>query len=145
MLARFAEDHSQTIDWTLFDAARTRLGPQFVRRLVWFRSDGLNKVDLIELGMRLRAAPALINPAAWLREDAALFGAVTLHDVAEAIEITARDCLERKQPVDELLPAVTRLRSLFSSSVALMEEAANPLVRRKLHVGSTARLIVGTA
>lgn len=122
---------STLVDWTAFQKARTELGAQFVRILGYFREDGIKSLGEIEEAMRAHNATALVNPAHKLKGDARSFGATPLSDLAEAIEVIARDCMENRDTPDEALQHVIDLRPLFEQTLLLLEREANPLVARR--------------
>lgn len=129
---------STLVDWTAFQKARTELGAQFVRILGYFREDGVKSLGEIEEAMRAHNAAALVTPAHKLKGDARGFGATPLSDLAEAIEMIARDCMENRDTPEEALPHVIDLRPLFEKTLVLLEREANPLVARR-PVGSGGR------
>ena len=55
---------------------------------------------------------------------------LTLAEVAELIESTARLCIETHRFPDELVSDVVELRRLFTQTVDQFEKATNPLVTR---------------
>lgn len=124
------EDRS-LVNWSSYAQARAELGANFARILGYFREDGLKSVDAIEAAMRARSAAALVVPAHTLKGEARQFGADTLGDLAEAVEMTARDCVERHDAPDMLLEQVVALRPLFNRTLTALEREANPLVARK--------------
>jgi HPt (histidine-containing phosphotransfer) domain-containing protein len=73
---------------------------------------------------------ALIVPAHTLKGDASQFGAEALADLAEHIESFARQCVEKRQTPEELLPQVVKLRPLFEETLTAFEAETNPLVER---------------
>jgi HPt (histidine-containing phosphotransfer) domain-containing protein len=119
------------IDWTSFSQARAELGANFVRILGYFREDGIKSVSQIEEAMRAQNAAALVIPAHTLKGEARQFGADPLGDLAETIEMIARDCVEHHEAPAEALEHVVKLRPLFESTLSLLEREANPLVARR--------------
>lgn len=119
------------VDWTVFSAARAELGANFVRILGYFREDGLKSLDAIESAMRANNATGLVLPAHTLKGEARQFGAETLADTAETIEAIARDCVEQHDTPEAALSHVVKLRPLFDSTLAILEQEANPLVVRR--------------
>ncbi|PCD02854.1 histidine phosphotransferase [Sphingomonas spermidinifaciens] len=124
-------DDRSLVNWPSYAQARAELGANFVRILGYFREDGLKSVDAIEAAMRARSAVALVVPAHTLKGEARQFGADPLADLAETIEVAARDCVERRDAPDLILEAVVKLRPLFEQTLTLLEREANPLVLRK--------------
>jgi histidine phosphotransfer protein HptB len=119
------------VNWTSFQQARTELGANFVRILGYFREDGVKSVSQIEEAMRAGSAAALVLPAHTLKGESRQFGADPLSELAETIEVTARDCIERHDTPEAALEHVVALRPLFEATLALLEREANPLVARK--------------
>lgn len=124
-------DDRSLVNWSGYAQARAELGANFVRILGYFREDGAKSVDAIEAAMRARSAAGLVVPAHTLKGESRQFGADTLADLAEAIEVAARDCVERHDSPDLLLADVVGLRPLFDATLTLLEREANPLVLRK--------------
>ena len=122
---------SDIIDWEVFMAARSAMGPGFIRILTYFREDGETAIGRIEDAMRRRDTVALVRPAQTLEEGARELGAEPLAELAGKIEDTARRSIEMRSVPDELIPAVARLRTLYNRTVALVEKEINPLVERR--------------
>ena len=122
---------STLVDWRVYAAARAELGAQFVRILGYFREDGTKSVAAIETAMRGGAAAAMVIPAHTLKGEARQFGAEPLAELAERIETIARDCVETRDSPSEALEPVTKLRSVFERTLALLDREANPIVMRK--------------
>lgn len=119
------------IDWNVLSAARIELGANFVRILGYFREDGEKSVAQIEAAMRAGDPIALVLPAHTLKGESSQFGAEALSVVAEAIEMIARDCVERRDDPQQALEHVVRLRPMFQQTLALLERETNPLVERR--------------
>ncbi len=124
-------DSGALVNWAAFSQARAELGVNFVRILGYFREDGIKSVGQIEAAMRANSAAALVIPAHTLKGEARQFGADPLAELAEAIEVIARNCVERQDTPDQALAEVVQLRPLFESTLALLEREANPLVERR--------------
>jgi HPt (histidine-containing phosphotransfer) domain-containing protein len=122
---------STLVNWTDFARARAELGAGFVRILGYFREDGVKSVAAIEGAMRAGNAAAMVLPAHTLKGESRQFGAEPLGDLAEAIEVHARSCVERHETPETLLPDVVKLRPLFTETLALLEREANPLAQRR--------------
>ena len=131
-------DGDRLVDWTAFAHARTQLGANFVRILGYFQEDGVKSVSQIEEAMRAGNAAALVLPAHTLKGESRQFGAETLADCAETIEMTARACVESHDTPDQALEHVVRLRPLFEQTLAALEREANPLVNRQVGFGRRA-------
>lgn len=119
------------IDWNVLSAARIELGANFVRILGYFREDGEKSVAQIEAAMRANDAVALVIPAHTLKGESSQFGAEALSVLAEAIEMIARECVERRDGPDQALEHVVNLRPVFLQTLALLERETNPLVERR--------------
>lgn len=126
---------STLVDWAAFSKARVELGAGFARILGYFREDGVKSVAAIEAAMRAQNAAAMVLPAHTLKGEARQFGATPLSDLAETIEMLARDAVERRDIPDAALEDVVRLRPLFTTTLALLEREANPLAERRPAVG----------
>ena len=118
------------IDWTLFEAARSRSGGGFLRMLGYLRDDGITSIAAIEAAVRARDAVALVKPASILKDGAYDVGAEALGEAAERIEAIARHCVETRDTPDEALLIAAGLRALFDATVAVMEEATSPLLQK---------------
>ena len=119
------------VNWASFAQARAELGVNFVRILGYFREDGVVSVSRIEEAMRAQNAAALVIPAHTLKGEARQFGAEPLADLAETIEMTARDCVEQHETPTDCLERVIQLRPLFEATLALLEREASPLAARR--------------
>ena len=128
-------DDATLVDWAAYQQARSELGAGFVRILGYFREDGVKSVAAIEAAMRAGSAAAMVIPAHTLKGESRQFGAEPLGTLAEQIENTARDCVERQDAPDEALEQVVQLRPLFTHTLELLEREANPLVARKPAAG----------
>ncbi|HCB76198.1 Hpt domain-containing protein [Sphingomonas yantingensis] len=135
-------DDRSLVNWPSYTQARSELGANFVRILGYFREDGLKSVDAIEAAMRARSAAGLVVPAHTLKGESRQFGADPLADLAETIEVAARDCVERHDAPDFILEQVVQLRPLFEKTLTLLEREANPLVMRKPGGGFGRRVAV---
>jgi histidine phosphotransfer protein HptB len=134
---------STLVDWTAFGRARSELGAGFVRILGYFREDGVKSVAAIEAAMRAGNAAALVIPAHTLKGEARQFGAMPLSDLAEQIEVIARDCVEAQDTPEQALELVVQLRSCFTQTLTVLEREANPLVERRPVVGGFGRRPAG--
>jgi chemotaxis protein histidine kinase CheA len=94
--------------------------------------------------MRALNAAAMVIPAHTLKGEARQFGAEPLADLAEAIEVVARDCVEMQDTPDEALEHIVQLRPLFIETLTLLEREANPIVARKPAAGGFGRRAVPT-
>ena len=121
---------ADVVDWAHFEKSRSELGPGFIRILSYFREDGVKSVAAIEQAMREENTVALVMPAHTIKGEARQFGAEPLAKVAELIESTARLCIETRRFPDELIANVVELRQVFERTIALFDEATNPLRSR---------------
>src|SRR3954471_9293335 len=124
------EEDLTLVDWDVFVRVRTELGAGFARILSYFREDGEKAVEKIEAAMHSRNTSGLVLPAHTIKSEARQFGAEPLGALAEEIEVAARRAIEGRFFPDELTPQVARLRPLYSKTMALLEDEANPLCRR---------------
>jgi HPt (histidine-containing phosphotransfer) domain-containing protein len=134
-----AFEGSTLVDWTTFARARAELGAGFVRILGYFREDGVKSVAAIEAAVRAGNAVAMVIPAHTLKGEARQFGAEPLADLAETIEVFARECIERQDTPELAVEHVARLRPLFTQTLVLLEREANPLVERRVVGGGFGR------
>jgi HPt (histidine-containing phosphotransfer) domain-containing protein len=130
------DDQSDLVDWVYFEKSRAELGPGFIRILNYFREDGIKSVRQIEAAMHEMNTVALVLPAHTLKGESRMFGAEPLAAIAEAIEDTARSCVETRRFPDELIPDVVKLRALFETTVDLFDKATNPLLTRTRSQGA---------
>jgi len=128
-------DGSSLINWRAYQQARQELGTGFVRILGYFREDGVKSVAALENAMRALNAAAMVIPAHTLKGESRQFGAEPLGELAEVIEMIARDCVERHDTPDEALEHIVELRPLFEETLALLEREANPIVERRPAAG----------
>lgn len=125
------DDGLDIVDWVHFEKTRAELGPGFIRILGYFREDGTKSVTQIEQAMREENTVGLVIPAHTIKGEARQFGAEPLARVAEAIEATARSCVETRRFPDELVADVVQLRRLFNQTIDLFDRATNPLLTRQ--------------
>lgn len=117
---------STLVDWPSFAKTKAELGADFGRILGYFRDDGIKSVRAIEDALRAGNAVGLVIPAHTLKGEARQFGAFPLADLAEKIEVMARDLVERRDTPEPVLEDVVALRPLFTQTLALLEREANP-------------------
>ncbi len=141
--AGMAQTDDTEMDWNRFEQARASLGANFFRVLSYFRDDGGKAVTAIENAMRANDAIAMISPADLLKSEAIELGALGVAELAEEIEVQARDCLEWHQSPDSLLQEVVQLRSVFDQTVAAFDYETNPLLVRKPGTGHSGELVAG--
>ena len=123
-------DDVSLVDWMHFEKSRNELGPGFIRILGYYREDGAKSLSQIEQAMRDQNTVALVIPAHTLKGESRQFGAEPLATVAEKIENAARSSVETHTFPHELIPDVVKLRQLFEKTIALFDEAVNPLMSR---------------
>ena len=138
MPAVLDEQTDDIIDWSTFSSVRVELGANFVRILGYFREDGEKSVTRIEAAMHARDTASLVLPAHTMKSEARQFGAAPLAMLAEEIENSARHGIEIQMFPDEILPQVARLRPLYERTMALLDERANPVMRRAVGFGRRA-------
>ena len=126
---------SELIDWTVCNATRSALGPNFVRILGYFREDGTESVGKIETAMRANDPLEMVLAAHKLKGEALQFGALRLTITAETIETTARACIEHHETPDEVLHLVVALRPMFEKTLSILEEDASPVVQQRQPLG----------
>ena len=128
-------DDATLVDWVFFERNRAELGPGFIRILGYYREDGDKSVQAIEEAMRDENTVALVIPAHTLKGESRQFGAEPLAALAEKIEEVARSCIETHRFPDELIPDVVELRKMFERTIALFDQATNPLLTRAAPAG----------
>jgi HPt (histidine-containing phosphotransfer) domain-containing protein len=106
--------------------AHAVLGPGLVRILGYFREDGVKSIMQIEEAFSDRNAAAMVIPAHTLKGESRQFGAHRLGDIAEAIEKTARQCIEQHEEPDAIAGEVAMLRACFLDTLDLLEAGAPP-------------------
>ncbi len=138
-----AQTDITAMDWNRFEQARASLGANFFRVLNYFRDDGGKAVTAIENAMRAHDTVAMIGPADVLKSEAIELGALGVAELAEEIEVQARDCLEWHQSPESLLEQVVQLRSVFEKTVAAFDYEINPLRVRKPGAVHGGELVAG--
>lgn len=133
--SQVSDDGADIVDWAHFEKCRKELGPGFIRILGYFREDGTKSVGQIEQAMRDQNTAALVIPAHTIKGEARQFGVEALAQLAELIETTARICVETRRFPDELVPQVVELRRTFERTIALFDQAINPLLSRRPQSG----------
>lgn len=131
-----SEEDVSGIDWAHFERTRSELGSSFVRLLGYFHEDGEKSIAAIEDAVRRSQAAPMVLPAHKLKSEAREFGAFELATLAEHIELSARNCVEWRTDPTELVEHVVKLRPLFKSTMADLDEASNPLMQRRPGAGS---------
>jgi histidine phosphotransfer protein HptB len=126
-----AQTIDTVVDWARFAQAREQLAGNFWRVMGYLRDDGHKAVSEIEAGVRRGDAVSLIGPAELLKTEAVHMGALGVAEIAEQIEMQARDCVEWHQSPELLVEDAVTLRSVFEETVALFEREASPLLARR--------------
>ncbi len=116
--------NAELIDRDGYERARAQLGASFARILGYFREDGVRSVAEVEQAMRERNAVALVIPAHTLKGESRQFGSRALGDLAERIELGARNCVEQRTGPEELIGDVADLRACFERTLAELEAHA---------------------
>src|SRR3954469_7766175 len=98
------EEDLTLVDWDVFVRVRTELGAGFARILSYFREDGEKAVEKIEAAMHRGDAAGLVLPAHTMKSEARQFGAEPLGELAETIELRARQAVEMRTTPEELVP-----------------------------------------
>lgn len=130
MYGQTEPDDADLIDWPSLAAERQRLGDQFWRVLGYLHDEGIAAIASIENALRVHDAVAMIGPAERLKREAFPLGALRLAEIAETIELEARDCVESHQDPAPLIEAVVLLRSVFAQTVEQLRNDSNPLMRK---------------
>jgi len=133
---------SELINPQEYELARTQLGANFARILGYFREDGIKSVEQVEIAMRERNSAALVRPAHTLKGESRQFGSISLGDLAERIEMTARRCVEQRTGPEELAEDVAALRACFVQTLEALERnnvGLGPVVTLRKPVGGFGR------
>lgn len=125
----------ELIDRDGYERARAQLGASFSRILGYFREDGIRSVAEAEQAMRDRNAAALVIPAHTLKGESRQFGSRALGDLAERIEMGARQCVEQRAGPEELIGDVADLRGCFDRTLAELEAHAGASAPRRSPAG----------
>lgn len=123
------------VDRAAFESARAELGASFMRILGYFREDGIKSVAAIEAAMHAGNATAMVIPAHTLKGESRQFGADPLADLAEIIEMIARDCVESREAPTATFEHIVKLRATFEATLSLLQREASPLVERRMGFG----------
>lgn len=114
--------HKPLVDEADLAVAMRELGPALPRILGYYRQDGVVSITRIEDAMAKRDAAAMVLPAHTLKGESRQFGAVRLAELALHLETTARDHVERREPLPEsLLGAIDSLRPLFHQTLVSLD------------------------
>lgn len=119
------------IDWTSFSLTRAQLGASFFRIFSYFREDGEQSIATIEAAMRNNDASAMVMPAHKLKSESRQFGGERLGQLAEDIEMFARQCVETHETPEDYVDRVVQLRPLFVEMLTVIDAETNPLVNRR--------------
>ena len=98
-------------------------GPGFSRIVHYFQEDGVKAIVAIEQAMHVQSATGMILPAHTLKGEARQLGAMRLGDIAEAIEMTARNCIEKRLAPDDIAAEVSMLRGCFAETLQQIDLA----------------------
>ena len=134
-----ANMHLPIVDWTALAETRAQLGASFIRILGYFREDGMRSIEVIEAAMRSGDASAMVMPSHKLKSEARQFGGERLGQLAEDIEMHARQCVESRETPEDYVDRVVQLRPLFNEMVAAIEAETSPLVQRQKGFGTARR------
>ncbi|MGE4409719.1 MAG: Hpt domain-containing protein [Sphingobium sp.] len=126
---------AELIDRQDYERARLQLGASFQRILGYFREDGIRSVAAVEQAMRDRNAASLVIPAHTLKGESRQFGSRALGDLAERIEMGARQCVEHRTGPEELIGDVADLRACFERTLAELEYHAGPAALPRASTG----------
>jgi len=92
-------------------------------------------VAAVALTMHAGSATAMVIPAHTLKGEARQFGADPLAELAEIIEMIARDCVESRDAPTATFEHIVKLRDTFEATLALLQREASPLVERRIGFG----------
>ncbi len=125
------------IDWHQFRHAREALGPNFWRTLIYLRDEGSKCIGAIETALRRHDAVGIIGPAETLKSEAFQMGAKRVAEIAEQVEMEARDCVEMHDTPDLLIESVVALRQAFTETVEALQKDISPLMVREKTIPPT--------
>lgn len=101
---------------------RREIGAALPRILGYYRQDGVVSITAIEDAMAERNAAAMVLPAHSLKGESRQFGAERMAELAQYLEVTARQCMEDRVPLpDELCQHVGQMRSCFHETISVLE------------------------
>lgn len=106
--------------------ARRALGAGLSRIVGYFEEDGIRSVEQIEQALAALDPTAMVLPAHTLKGEAAQLGAPRLGELAETIEKTARDCVERHESPNEVASEVAMLRGCFVETLDQLHSMTKP-------------------
>ena len=115
------------VDESELEQARHSIGAHLPKIVGYFHEDGGKAILAIEKAMSALSAADMILPAHKLKGEARQLGAVRLGDIAEAIESTARTCVEKQSIPDDVTTEIAMLRGCFSDTMRLLTAAAQPV------------------
>lgn len=114
--------HFPLIDPAGLAVAQREIGPALPRILGYYRQDGVVSITTIEDAMANRNATAMILPAHSLKGESRQFGAERMAELAQYIEMTARDCVEQRNALpDTLSQDVGVMRACFHETIRILE------------------------
>jgi HPt (histidine-containing phosphotransfer) domain-containing protein len=111
------------------------LGAGLPRILGYYQEDGAKSIVQIEQAMAAGNASAMVIPAHTLKGESRQFGAARMGDIAEAIEKTARWCIEHHSAPDEVAAEVAMLRGCFAETLLALGTSTPPIPGHPLHAG----------
>lgn len=121
--------------------ARAALGSDLTRILGYFREDGAKSIVQIEEALAAGDAATMVRPAHTLKGEARQFGCLRLGDIAEAIEKTARRCVEQHGEPTQVAAEIAMLRGCFIDSLAMLDNGAS---QTPIFSAGTAAAPIGT-
>lgn len=115
------------VDESELAETRATLGAALPRILGYFREDGPRSIARIEAALDADDAAAIVAPADTLKSEARQFGCQRLGDIAEAIEMAARRCVESRDAPTQLAAQIAMLPDCFTETLALLEARMPPV------------------
>lgn len=116
--------HHPLVDATLLAVIQREIGPALARILGYYRQDGAVSITAIEAAMAQRNAAAMILPAHSLKGESLQFAATRMAELAQHVEMTARQCVEDRTALPDALDRdVSQMRSCFHETVTILEAA----------------------
>lgn len=116
--------HLPFVDAADLAITQREIGSAFARILGYYRQDGVVSITAIEDAMAERNAAAMILPAHSLKGESLQFAATRMAELAQHVEMTARQCVEDRASLpDALGHDVGQMRSCFHETVTILEAA----------------------
>lgn len=127
-------DFKTDINWQILRKTQNRFGNHFFMHFGYFITESPGAIQKIEDAMRANNAAKMVLPANRLAEDAFLFGAIALGELAETVEHKAQECVTKRTTPEILKQDICKLPLLYHTSISRIEREISPLVHRKSRI-----------